>query len=160
MIEAIGPQVRTFRPKEGVAPSRYNRQGNGKGGDFVNLILLSGDYAKIHAAAMITMVAASLGQPVHIFVSMEALPAFHQDASVRAQIPQGPMGQKIVASQGQDYLEIFRQAKEFGDVKIYACSLVMDITHWTLDDLAPIFDETLGLTAFMGQVGDGLSLTF
>lgn len=126
----------------------------------MNLILLSGDYAKIHAAAMITMVTASLGQPVNIFVSMEALPAFHRDDTVRAQIPQGPMGQKIVESPGQDYLEIFRQAKEFGDVKIYACSLVMDITHWTLNDLVPMFDDTLGLTAFMGQVGTGLSLTF
>jgi len=126
----------------------------------MNLILLSGDYAKIHAAAMITMVAASLGQPVNIFVSMEALPAFHRDETVRAQIPQGPMGRKIVESQGQDYWEILRQAKEFGDVKIYACSLVMDLTHWTLNDLAPIFDDILGLTAFMGQVGNGLSLTF
>jgi len=129
-------------------------------GGSLNLMLLSGDYAKIHAAAMITMVAASLGQPVNIFVSMEAMPAFHKDESVRAQIPKGPMARLIVESQNQDYLDILSQAKEFGDVKIYACGLVMDLTHWTLNDLAPIFDDTLGLTAFMGQVGDGLSLTF
>jgi peroxiredoxin family protein len=129
-------------------------------GNTLNLIVLSGDYAKIHAAAMVTMVAGSLGQRVNIFVSMEAMTGFHRDDAVRSRLGRGPIGDLIVKSGGRDYREILEQAKEFGEVKIYACSLVLDLTGWTLPDLLPLFDDTMGLTAFLSMVGEGLSMVF
>lgn len=125
----------------------------------INIIVLSGDYAKIHAAAMITMVASSLGQPINVFVSMEALPAFHKDSAIRATVGQGPVAAKIQASGGEDYLTLLQRAKEFGDVTIYACSLVMDLHGWTLADMAPVFDDTLGINGFLAKAEGGMTLT-
>ncbi|NMP24456.1 DsrE family protein [Sulfobacillus harzensis] len=129
-------------------------------GDTLNLMLLSGDYAKIHAAAMVTLVASSLGQPVNVFVSMEALPAFHQDASEREAVVKGPIGQMIAETASPDYVGLFREAKEMGDVHLYACSLVADMKHWELSQLVPIFDDMMGIAGFLGQVSGGTSLTF
>lgn len=126
----------------------------------MNLMLLSGDYAKLHAAAMVSLVASSLGQTVNVFVSMEALPAFHAGAKERESIGRGPIGDAIRESGTPQYLELFEQAKEFGDVHLYACSLVADLKGWSLADLSPLFDDMLGVAGFLGQIEDGVSLTF
>lgn len=126
----------------------------------LNLMILSGDYSKIHAAAMVTMVAGSLGQTVDIFVSMEALPAFHQDPMVRDMIVKGPVAQEIIAKAHGDYLELLEQAKEMGDVHLYACSLVADVKEWSLTDLSPLFDDMMGVTGFLGKAAEGTALTF
>lgn len=126
----------------------------------LNLMILSGDYSKIHAAAMVTMVAGSLGQTVDIFVSMEALPAFHQDPTVRGTIVKGPVAQEIIAKAHGDYLELLEQAKEMGEVHLYACSLVADVKEWSLTDLSPLFDDMMGVTGFLGKAAEGTALTF
>ena len=126
----------------------------------MNIMLLSGDYAKLHAAAMLTVVAASYGKPVKIFVSMEALPAFHKDPATSSQISKGPVAQAIVEAGGDSFMDLFRQAKDFGDVTLYACGMVMDIYHWKLDDLADIFDDTLGVAGFLAKVEAEDTYTF
>jgi peroxiredoxin family protein len=118
----------------------------------LNIMVLANDYSKVHAAAMLTAVAATYGTPIRIFVSMEALPAFHKDLSIASAISQGPVAHKIMESGGQNFIELFRQAKELGDVTIYACSMVMDLYHWTLDDLVDVFDHTLGVAGFLSMV--------
>ncbi len=126
----------------------------------LNLMLLSGDYAKLHAAAMVTVVAASLGQTVNVFVSMESLPAFHRDKAVRETVAKGPVGQVIAESSSDDYAALFEQARELGGVHLYACSLVADIKNWELSDLLPVFDDMLGVSGFLGKLTGGTSLTF
>jgi peroxiredoxin family protein len=118
----------------------------------INIMLLSGDYAKIHAAAMLTTVAASYGKPVRVFVSMEALPAFHRDPAISDSITRGPVARTLIQQGGDSFLELFRQSKELGEVKLYACSLVMDVYHWSLSDMADLFDDTLGVAGFLAQV--------
>ncbi len=119
----------------------------------INMMLLSNDYAKIQAVAMLTAVGSSYGKSIKIFVSMEALPAFHKDAAIASTIAKGPVARKIVESGGAtSFLDLFRQGKELGDVKVYACSMVMDLYHWSLDDMVDIFDDTLGVAAFLGMV--------
>lgn len=129
-------------------------------GGTLNLMLLSGDYAKVHAAAMVSLVAGSLGQSVNVFVSMEALPAFHKEESVRSTISRGPVAEDIARTANPDYLGLFEQAKEIGDIHLYACSLVADIKQWELGDLVPLFDDVMGIAGFLGQVDQGTSLTF
>jgi peroxiredoxin family protein len=118
----------------------------------LNIMVLANDYSKVHAAAMLTAVASTYGMPIRIFVSMEALSAFHKDPAIANAIAQGPVAHKIMEAGGHDFLELFRQAKELGDVTIYACSMVMDLYHWTLDDLADVFDQTLGVAGFLSMV--------
>jgi peroxiredoxin family protein len=118
----------------------------------INMMILSNDYAKIHAAAMLAAVGATFGKPIKIFVSMEALPAFHKDPAVSDAVTKGPVARKIVETGGATFLDLFQQGKEFGEVTIYACSMVMDLYHWTLADLADVFDETLGVAGFLAMV--------
>lgn len=119
----------------------------------INMMVLSNDYAKIHAAAMLTAVAATYGKPIKIFVSMEALPAFHKDPAVSGTVAQGSVARKIIETGGAaSFLDLFRQGKELGDVTLYACSMVLDLYHWTLDDLVDIFDNTLGVAGFLAMV--------
>ncbi len=120
--------------------------------DAVNIMVLANDYSKIHAAAMLTAVAATYGKPIRIFVSMEALAAFHQNPAISSTIAQGPVAHKIMAVGGSTFIDLFRQAKELGDVTLYACSMVMDLYHWTLSDMVDIFDETLGVAGFLAMV--------
>ncbi len=124
----------------------------------MNLILLSGDYAKIHAAAMLAVVAASLDMPVNVFVSMEALPAFHGDPAIRATVGMGQVGHKLKDSGGDDYLGLLDQAKSFGTVTVYACSLVADLYGWTLEDLVPTFDDMMGVAGFLGKASTGTTI--
>jgi peroxiredoxin family protein len=126
----------------------------------LNLMLLSGDYAKLHAASMVTLVAASLGQTVNIFVSMEALPGFHADAREREALTKGPVARQIAETASVDYLGLFEQAKDIGDVHLYACSLVADLKDWGLEDLSPLFDDMMGVAGFLGKASTGTSLTF
>lgn len=129
-------------------------------GDTLNLMLLSGEYSKIHAAAMVTLVASSLGQTVNVFVSMEALLGFHKDLGEREAIVKGPIGQIIAETASPDYVGLFSEAKDMGDVHLYACSLVTDLKHWELAHLVPIFDDMMGIAGFLGKVSGGTSLTF
>ncbi|MCY0897870.1 MAG: hypothetical protein OWU33_02875 [Firmicutes bacterium] len=126
----------------------------------LNVMLLSGDYAKIHAAAMVTLVASSLGRPVNIFVSMDALAGFHQSSQERASLVKSPVAQAITETGGADYIELFQQAKDVGDVHLYACSLVADLKKWELGDLLPVFDDMMGIAGFLGKVESGTTLTF
>lgn len=127
--------------------------------DAVNIVLISGEYSKIHAAATFAMVGASYGLPVKIFVSMEALPAFHKDG-YSGKISMGPVAQKIEESGGEDFASLFRQAKDFGDVTLYACGLVMDLYHWSLSDLIDVFDDTMGVAGYFAITEGEKALTF
>ncbi|WP_020375315.1 DsrE family protein [Sulfobacillus thermosulfidooxidans] len=126
----------------------------------MNIMLLTDDYSKLYAAAMLTAVAATFGKSIRIFVSMEALPAFHKDPNISRLITTGRVAQKIIETNGQSFIDLLRQGKEFGSVTLYACSMVMDLYHWTLDDLVDIFDETLGVSGFLSMVEGEATFTF
>lgn len=126
----------------------------------LNMMLLSNDYSKIYAAAMLSMVASSFGTEVNVFVSMEALPGFHKDPAIASAISKGPTAKTIAESNPDGYLGLFRQAKELGGVTLYACGLVMDINKWTLSDLEDVFDDTMGIAGFLGKVQGQPAYTF
>ena len=122
------------------------------GAKSMNLMLVSGEYGKLQMAAMFAAIAASYGNAVRIFVSMEALPAFHRDPEIAGSIVQGPVARTLIQQGGESFLELFRQSKDLGDVTLYACSLVMDVYHGTLSDLVDLFDDTLGVAGFLAKV--------
>jgi peroxiredoxin family protein len=53
---------------------------------------------------------------------------------------------------GQHWSEIFRQAKDVGDVSIHACSLSMEMLGLTVDDLDPLVDGQEGVASFFMDV--------
>ena len=55
-----------------------------------------------------------------------------------------------------DAVELFQQGKMLGEMKMHACSMALDITEWSEDELVDdLFDEPLGLTKFLADAEAG-----
>ncbi len=125
-------------------------------GSTLSLVLFSGTDDKLNAAAVLTAGAAAMGRKVNIFLQYWALDAFRKDrmGQERGLAPEaGSEGAEAYRKHGgQHWSEIFRQAKEIGDVKIHACSLSMEMFGLTVDDLDPLVDDQEGVASFFMDV--------
>ncbi len=55
---------------------------------------------------------------------------------------------------------LFGQGKELGDLKMWACSMALDVKGWELDRLEDgLFDGALGLTKFLSDAENGQFVT-
>lgn len=118
----------------------------------LSLVLFSGTDDKLNAAAVLAAGAAAMGRKVNVFLQYWALDAFRKDRirEDHGLAPEaGPEGEAAYRKHGgQHWSEIFRQAKEIGDVKIHACSLSMETFGLTLEDLDPLVDDQEGVASF------------
>lgn len=127
----------------------------------LSLVLFSGTDDKLAAAAVLAAGAAAMGRPVNVFLQYWALDAFRKDritADHGAAADGGPnAGALIRASQEgpKHWSNVFRQAKELGDVKIHACALSMELFAITQADLDPLVDDVEGVASFMGDAETG-----
>jgi peroxiredoxin family protein len=127
----------------------------------VSLVLFSGTDDRLGAAAILAVGAAAMGRPVNVFLQYWAVDAFRRqkvmaDHGVAPEA--GPAGASLVrASQTGDHhwSELFRQAKDIGDVKIHACALSMELFAITQEDLDPLVDDIEGVAAFMSDATTG-----
>jgi len=121
-------------------------------GSTLSLVLFSGTDDRLNAAAVLTAGAAAMGRKVNIFLQYWALDAFRADriGKERGLAPEaGPEGAEAYRKHGgQHWSEIFRQAKEIGDVRIHACSLSMEMFGLTVEDLDPLVDDQEGVASF------------
>lgn len=121
-----------------------------------SLALFSGTDDKLNAAAVLTAGAAAMGRKVNVLLQYWALDAFradriHKDHGVAPEA--GPEGIELVQRHnGQHWSEIFRQAKEIGEVTIRACSLSMEMFGLRMEDLDPLVDGQEGVAAFFVDV--------
>ena len=128
----------------------------------VSLVLFSGTDDRLGAAAVTAVGAAAMGRKVNVFLQYWALDAFradkiHMDHGVAPEA--GPEGAELMQRDGaQHWSELFRQAKDIGDVGIHACSLSMEMFGLTVDELDPLVDDQEGVASFFMEV-DG-PLTF
>ena len=125
----------------------------------LSLVLFSGTDDKLNAAAVLTVGAAAMGRPVNVFLQYYALDAFRADRisrdhslSPEATAEQAPA---VRAHPGNHWSELFRQAKDVGEVDIEACALSMDMFHLERKDLDPLVDGVEGVAAFMSSAADG-----
>lgn len=125
----------------------------------LSLVLFSGTDDKLNAAAVLTVGAAAMGRPVNVFLQYYALDAFragriNQDHHLAPEAT--PEQEPIVrAHPGNHWSELFKQAKDLGEVDIQACALSMDMFHLKKGDLDPLVDGVEGVAAFMASAGDG-----
>ncbi len=128
----------------------------------LSLVLFSGTDDKLGAAAVMTVGAAAMGRKVNVFVQYWALDAFRAEKILKdhGAVPEaGTEGLAAMQRHGtQHWSELFRQAKDIGEVKIHACSLSMEMFSLTVDDLDPLVDDQEGVASFFMEV-DG-PLTF
>ena len=109
---------------------------------------------------MVASVAAVSGTSVLIFVSMDAVTKFRKDLPDAERMTGGPISEIMRRKKVPDFLDLFRQGKEFGDLKIYACSMALDILGLNKNDLVDVVDDDSGLAQFLSEAAGGQILHF
>jgi len=118
------------------------------------VVLSSGEHEKIQMAGMIASVAAVSERPVQVFVSMNAMFAFRRDQ--QSQYQGGEFSKLLTEKNAPDAIQLFQQGKMLGDMKVLPCSMAMDITGWSEDELIEdLFDPPAGLTKFLADAENG-----
>lgn len=120
------------------------------------ILVCSGEHEKLQMAAMLASVGAVSERPVELFVSMNAILAFTKNTSPDQRYPGGAFSQLMKEKRAPDLLMLLRQGKEFGDLKIWACSMALDVAGVEMDHLVEgLFDGPLGLTKFLSDAEAG-----
>ena len=124
------------------------------------ILLCSGEHEKVQMASMMASVAAVSERPVEVFISMNALLAFAKGASPDQRYHGGAFSRLLKEKKAPDPMTLFRQGKELGDLKLWACSMALDVQGWELDRLEDdMFDGPMGLTKFLSDAEDGQFIT-
>lgn len=125
-------------------------------GDPLYIVLCSGEHEKLQMAAMMASVGAVSERPVHLFVSMNALFAFDGSAAADQRYKGGKFSTLMREKKAPDAIDLLRQGKELGDLKVYACSMALDVAGWPEGRLVEnLFDGALGLTKFLSDAENG-----
>jgi peroxiredoxin family protein len=125
------------------------------------LVLVSGEHEKLQMAGMMASVAAVSERPVEVFVSMNAIYAFRKDLAPGDRYKGGAFSDLMKKKNAPDAIELFQQGKMLGEMKVYPCSMAMDITEWTeADFVEDLFDEPIGLTKFLADAESGQIVVF
>jgi peroxiredoxin family protein len=120
------------------------------------ILLCSGEHERLQMAAMMASVAAVSERPVEVFVSMNAILAFAKDAPAGERYKGGVFSALIKQKKAPDLISLFRQGKDLGDLKLWACSMALDIKGWQIGDLVDgLFEGPLGLTKFLSDAETG-----
>ncbi|HEU12786.1 MAG: DsrE/DsrF/DrsH-like family protein [Thermoplasmata archaeon] len=132
-----------------------------KGGLYI--IMFSGTADKLIPLGVLTQSAANLGVPVRIFVTGWAMLAFKKGGpgSVNRVSKEfedmAPLLMKGMAEmKAPSWYDMLKTAKEIGDVKIYACSLMAEALKMkNKSDYDPIVDDIVGAASFMQMAAGG-----
>lgn len=129
--------------------------------DKLAVLLVSGDLEKIQAGAMIASVAAQMEREVTVFVSMDALLAFKKETVESKNFKtSGEVGRAIIEKNAPPFVELLRMGREMGNMKIFACSMVLDMFNLKLEDLVDIFDKQMGVAAFVNKTEGSQVMVF
>ncbi len=120
----------------------------------ISVMVTSNKREQLQMAAMVASVGAVSGNDVTVFLSMNSLNFFIKDTAGHA-TPEGPMGTLIEEKNAPDFKELFQQAVEYGDAKIFPCSMAVDILGIGQNDLEAYISEPLGLTTFLSDASEG-----
>jgi len=124
------------------------------------ILLCSGEHEKVQMAAMMASVAAVSERPVEVFVSMNAILAFEKNTPADKRYYGAAFSKLLKEKKAPDPLTLFRQGRELGDLKLWACSMALDVKGWELNKLEDgLFDDALGLTKFLSDAESGQFVT-
>jgi peroxiredoxin family protein len=125
----------------------------------ISVMVVSGSLERLQMAAMVASVGAVSGNEVVVFLSMNALPFFRKGSA--SQPPaEGEMGKLLAEKKAPPFRQLFENAVELGDAKIYPCSMAMDVLGYDQPDLEAYLGEPLGLTKFLDDARDGQVWSF
>ncbi|MEW8958395.1 hypothetical protein MHOCP_04740 [Moorella humiferrea] len=118
----------------------------------LSVILLSGELEKLQAGCLVGSVASMSGMEVNIFVTMEALRAFRKDViNARDFKTAGEVGREMLNKNVDLFYQLLENGKEMGNLRVFGCAMAMDLMGWQKEDLIDLFDDVIGVTAFLGK---------
>ncbi len=126
----------------------------------MSIILYSGTVDKLTAAAILAAGGAAMDMQVNVFLTFWALLAMKKGAwqdtaqlKVSAEFAEyAPMMMEAVKDgKVKPWIEVLREAKEIGDVNVYACGMTMDLFGLKLEDLEDVVSGVQGVTGFMAD---------
>lgn len=127
--------------------------------DTLAMVLFSGTDDRLSAAATMATGAAAMGRRVEILLQFWALDAFRADRIDKDHgvTPEaGPEGaaalQRMAEKGGPHWSELFRQARDIGEVEIAACAHSVEMLELERGDLDPLVSDVIGIAAFMARV--------
>ncbi|HLT59142.1 MAG: DsrE/DsrF/DrsH-like family protein [Limnochordales bacterium] len=135
----------------------------------MSIILYSGTVDKLTAASILATGGAAMDMEVNIFLTFWALLAMKKGAwqdpeqmKVSAEFAEyAPMMMEAVQqNKVKPWIELLREAKEIGDVNVYACGMTMDLFGLKLEDLEDIVTGVQGVTGFVGDARDSAITLF
>lgn len=125
----------------------------------INVMVTTENLEQLQMAAMIASVGAVSGNDVNVFLSMNALKYFIKGNSSIPPV-EGEMGDIMMKKKVPPFLELFEQAVDLGDAKIYPCSMAMDMLDIKSEDLCDYVGKPMGLTKFLSDVNEGQIWSF
>lgn len=125
----------------------------------IGVVVVSGMRERLQMAAMVASVGAVSGHEVAVFLSMNALPYFRQGVEPLA-LAEGEAGVRLEERRAPPFKQLFQQAVELGQAKLYPCSMAMDVLGLQREDLEPYLAEPLGLTKFLEDCQDAQVWSF
>src|SRR6266705_4236220 len=128
----------------------------------MSIIVFSGTVDKLMAASLLATGGAAMGLEVEIFLTTWGLEAFRKDnyktnmrVSKDFEDYAPIMMEQMMVKKVPSWMENLKGAKEVGDVKVYACSMTMELFDMKLSDLEPIVDEVTGVATFVERAKEG-----
>jgi peroxiredoxin family protein len=128
----------------------------------LSMVVFSGTVDRLYPVGIIASGAVAMGKEVNVFLTFWGLEAFRkgrpeQNMKMSADYAEmAPMmGQAMVQAKVPPWIEILRQAKELGNVKVHACAMTADLLHLKLEDFDPIVDDIVGVGEFVSDASDG-----
>jgi peroxiredoxin family protein len=122
-------------------------------------MVISGSRERLQMAAMVASVGAVSGNEVHVFLSMNALTYFVKSVAEEPPV-EGPVGTLLAQKKVPPFRELFANAVDLGDAKIYPCSMAMDVLALEQKDLEDFIGEPMGLTKFLDEASTGQVWSF
>jgi peroxiredoxin family protein len=130
--------------------------------DRMSIIVFSGTVDKLMAVSILATGGAAMGMDVELFLTTWGLEAFRKDnyktnTKVSKDFEEyGPiMMEQMMAKRVPSWMENLQGAREVGNVKVYACSMTMELFNMKLSDLEPIVDEVTGVATFVERAKSG-----
>ena len=130
--------------------------------DRMSIIVFSGTVDKLMAASILATGGAAMGMEVEVFLTTWGLVAFRKDAyktnmKVSKDFEEyGPvMMEQMMVKKVPSWMDNLKGAMEVGDVKVYACSMTMELFDMKLSDLEPIVTEVTGVATFVERAKEG-----
>jgi peroxiredoxin family protein len=134
--------------------------------DKMSLLLVSGTADKLMAGAIIASGAIANDMDVDIFVSFWGLMEFKKGSKGKINLSydgkdvEKEVLQKMKEKKIPSWLDMIKQAKDVGNVKVYGCAMFADLMDIKKEDLDPVIDEIIGVSQFVAMAKDSKMTLF